>query len=79
MSASLKCYSELTDKLIEGDSKTLVIHPASTTHGGLDPHELIQSGVTPELIRVCVGTESIEDIIGDFSQAIDAAVPRSKM
>ncbi|GAW01154.1 O-acetylhomoserine ami [Lentinula edodes] len=62
-----------------GDSKTLVIHPASTTHGALSPKELSESGVTADLIRVCVGTESIEDIIGDFSQAIDAVFPHSRM
>ncbi|THU98338.1 O-acetylhomoserine ami, partial [Dendrothele bispora CBS 962.96] len=62
-----------------GDSKTLVIHPASTTHAGLTDDELVASGVTPDLIRVCIGTESIEDIIADFDQAIEAVFRRSKL
>jgi len=58
-----------------GDAKTLVIHPASTTHQQLAAAEQLASGVTPDLIRVSVGIENISDIIADFSHAIDAAVP----
>lgn len=54
-----------------GDAKTLVIHPASTTHQQLSPKEQQDSGVTPELVRVSVGLEHIDDIIEDFSIALD--------
>jgi len=50
-----------------GDVKTLVIHPASTTHQQLNEAEQLASGVTPDLIRVSVGIEHIDDIIKDFS------------
>lgn len=53
-----------------GDAKTLVIHPASTTHEQLSPEEQLASGVTPGLIRVSVGIEHIDDIIADFEQAL---------
>lgn len=53
-----------------GDAKTLVIHPASTTHQQLSAEEQISSGVLPEMIRVSVGIENINDIIEDFDQAI---------
>ena len=55
-----------------GDAKTLVIHPASTTHEQLSKEEQILSGVTPDLIRVSVGIEHIEDIIEDFDEALRA-------
>jgi len=54
-----------------GDAKTLVIHPASTTHQQLSKEERKQSGVLPEMIRVSVGIEHIEDIISDFEQALN--------
>jgi len=54
-----------------GDAKTLVIHPASTTHQQLTADEQIKSGVLPEMIRVSVGIENINDIIDDFNQAIE--------
>ena len=56
-----------------GDSKTLVIHPASTTHQQLTDQEQLAAGVTPDYIRVSVGTEHIDDIIADFKQAIEAS------
>ncbi|KAJ3166867.1 Homocysteine synthase [Geranomyces variabilis] len=56
-----------------GDAKTLVIHPASTTHQQLTDEEQLASGVTSDLIRVSVGIEHIEDIKDDFAQALDAA------
>jgi O-acetylhomoserine/O-acetylserine sulfhydrylase len=59
-----------------GDAKTLVIHPASTTHQQLSEAEQIESGVTPDLIRVSVGLEHIDDIIEDFDIAISAAVSK---
>jgi len=56
-----------------GDAKTLVIHPASTTHQQLSEEEQRKSGVTPEMIRVSVGIEHIDDIIEDFDQALNIA------
>ena len=56
-----------------GDAKTLVIHPASTTHQQLGEEEQFSSGVTPDLVRVSVGIEHIDDIIADFDQALAAS------
>jgi O-acetylhomoserine (thiol)-lyase len=53
-----------------GDAKTLVIHPASTTHQQLSPEQQLAAGVSPDFIRVSVGIEDIEDIIADFDQAL---------
>lgn len=58
-----------------GDAKSLIIHPASTTHQQLGAEDLKKSGVTEELIRLSVGLESTEDIIADLTQAIEKAVP----
>jgi O-acetylhomoserine (thiol)-lyase len=55
-----------------GDAKTLVIHPASTTHQQLSEKEQHDSGVTPELIRISVGIEHIDDILEDFDEALRA-------
>ena len=57
-----------------GDAKSLVIHPASTTHQQLTPADQIASGVSEDLIRLSVGIESIYDIRGDLAQAL-AAIP----
>lgn len=67
---SVKLASHLANIL---DSKTLVIHPASTTHQQLTEEEQAQAGVTPDFIRVSVGTEHIDDILADFRQALDAS------
>ncbi len=56
-----------------GDAKTLVIHPASTTHQQLTPEDQAAAGVVPEYVRVSVGIEDIADIIADISQALAAA------
>lgn len=56
-----------------GDSKTLAIHPWSTTHEQLSEQERIDSGVTEDAIRISVGTEHIDDIIADFEQSLAAA------
>ena len=56
-----------------GDSKTLVIHPASTTHQQLGEKEQLAAGVTPDYIRVSVGTEHVDDIIADFEQSLKAS------
>jgi len=53
-----------------GDSKTLVIHPASTTHSQLTQAEQLAAGVTEDYVRVSAGTEHIDDIIADFEQAL---------
>jgi O-acetylhomoserine (thiol)-lyase len=56
-----------------GDSKTLVIHPASTTHQQLNTEERLATGVTDDYIRVSVGLENIEDIKADIDQALALA------
>ncbi|HEY9158269.1 O-acetylhomoserine aminocarboxypropyltransferase/cysteine synthase family protein [Candidatus Binatus sp.] len=56
-----------------GDAKTLVIHPASTTHSQLTREEQLSTGVTPEYVRLSVGIEDIEDIIEDLDQALAAS------
>ena len=56
-----------------GDAKSLVIHPASTTHQQLSVEEQAATGVTPELVRLSVGIEDIRDIIADLDHAIEAA------
>jgi O-acetylhomoserine (thiol)-lyase len=57
-----------------GDAKTLVIHPGSTTHSQLSEEEQISAGVRPEMIRVSVGIEHIDDIKADFAKAFDRAL-----
>jgi O-succinylhomoserine sulfhydrylase len=54
-----------------GDSRTIVTHPSSTTHAKLSEDERIKVDITPELIRISVGLEHIDDIIADVSQALD--------
>jgi O-acetylhomoserine (thiol)-lyase len=56
-----------------GDAKSLIIHPASTTHQQLDPEDQAASGVTPDLIRISVGLEHVDDLIADLDQAIRVA------
>ena len=68
---SVKLASHLANV---GDSRTLVIHPNSTTHQQLNDEEQINSGVTKDLIRVSVGIEHIDDIKHDFAQALEQAV-----
>ncbi|PYH42785.1 O-acetylhomoserine aminocarboxypropyltransferase/cysteine synthase family protein [Aspergillus saccharolyticus JOP 1030-1] len=68
----LKLISNLANV---GDSKTLAIHPWSTTHEQLTEQERIDSGVTEDAIRISVGTEHIDDIIADFAQSFEAASP----
>jgi len=55
-----------------GDTKSLACHPASTTHRQLDDAELKAAGVTPEMLRLCIGIEHINDIIDDLDQAFSA-------
>ena len=54
-----------------GDSRSLAIHPATTTHSQLAPEEQLSAGVTPGYVRLSIGIENAEDIIADISQAID--------
>jgi O-acetylhomoserine (thiol)-lyase len=56
-----------------GDVRSLVIHPASTTHSQLTPEEQLASDVTPGLVRLSVGLESIDDIIADLDAGFTAA------
>ncbi len=67
---SLKLFSLLANI---GDAKSLVIHPASTTHQQLSVEEQAATGVTPELVRLSVGIEDVRDLIDDLNQAIQAA------
>ncbi len=63
---------DLTSVVVHvGDIRTSVLHPASTTHRQLSEAEQLASGISPSLIRVSVGLESIEDIIADFDQALE--------
>ena len=68
---NVKLFSHLANV---GDAKSLVIHPASTTHQQLTGEEQATAGVTPDFIRLSIGIEDIEDIIGALDQALDTAV-----
>ncbi|XOK59028.1 homocysteine synthase [Paenibacillus elgii] len=67
---AVKLFSHLANV---GDSKSLIIHPASTTHQQLSEQEQAAAGVTPGMIRLSIGTEAIDDIIYDLDQAIQAS------
>jgi O-acetylhomoserine (thiol)-lyase len=67
---SLKLFSLLANI---GDAKSLVIHPASTTHAQLTAEEQQATGVTPELVRLSVGIEDVRDLLADLNDAIEAA------
>jgi len=67
---NLKLFSHLANV---GDAKSLVIHPASTTHEQLSEKEQHEAGVTPDFIRLSVGIEDIDDIIADLDQALSKA------
>lgn len=74
--AGVKFYDalEIFKRLVNiGDAKSLAAHPASTTHRQLSDDELKSAGVTPDMIRLCVGIEHIDDIIADLEQALEAA------
>lgn len=64
---SLQFFSHLANV---GDAKTLVIHPASTTHRQLSEEEQVSAGVTPDMIRLSIGIEDIDDILWDLEQAL---------
>ena len=74
--AGVKFYDalKLFKRLVNiGDAKSLAAHPASTTHRQLTEEELKGAGVTPDMIRLCVGIEAIDDILADIDQALGAA------
>ncbi|WP_163853599.1 homocysteine synthase [Paenibacillus elgii] len=73
---AVKLFSHLANV---GDSKSLIIHPASTTHQQLSGEEQLAAGVTPGLVRLSVGTESIDDILADLEQALQASQEESRM
>ncbi len=65
---------KLVTRLVNlGDAKSLVCHPASTTHRQMSPDELRSAGVSPETIRLSIGIEHIDDIAEDLDQALAAA------
>lgn len=67
---ALQLWSHLANV---GDAKSLVIHPASTTHSQLSDAELINAGITPDMVRLSVGLEDPEDLIWDLEQGLKAA------
>ena len=66
--SSVELFSHLANL---GDTRSLIIHPASTTHSQLSEDELVQAGAGPDVVRVSVGIENIEDIIADLAQALE--------
>ncbi|MBZ0214611.1 MAG: PLP-dependent transferase, partial [Nitrospirae bacterium] len=66
---SLQVFSHLANV---GDAKSLVIHPASTTHQQLSDEELAQRGITPGMVRLSVGLETTDDLLWDLDQALGA-------
>ena len=67
---SVKLFSHLANI---GDAKSLIIHPATTTHSQLTPEEQVRTGVTPEYVRLSVGIEDVRDIISDLDQTLKAS------
>ncbi len=67
---SMKLFSHLANV---GDARSLVIHPASTTHQQLNAQQQMDAGVEPDMVRLSVGLEDIEDILWDLDQALDAS------
>ena len=65
-----KLFSHLANV---GDAKSLAIHPATTTHSQLNEEQQAAGGITPELVRLSVGIEHIDDIVADLDQALAAA------
>ena len=73
---ALKVFSLLANI---GDAKSLVIHPASTTHQQLSAAEQAATGVTPEMVRLSVGIEDVRDLIADLDQALAVAAPTPEL
>jgi len=73
--AAVKFYDalKLVMRLVNlGDAKSLACHPASTTHRQMSPEEQRTAGVLPEMLRLSIGIEHIDDIIADLDQALEA-------
>ena len=66
----LELFSHLANV---GDVRSLAIHPASTTHSQLTEAEQVTTGVTPDLVRLCIGLETIDDILADLEAGFRAA------
>ena len=66
----LRLFSHLANV---GDAKSLAIHPATTTHSQLDEAQQSEGGITPDLVRLSVGIEHIDDILEDLQQALESA------
>jgi O-acetylhomoserine (thiol)-lyase len=66
----LELFSHLANV---GDVRSLAIHPASTTHSQLEPNEQVTAGVTPELVRLCIGIETLDDILADLEAGFRSA------
>jgi len=64
----VKLFSHLANV---GDAKSLIIHPATTTHSQLSDEELVRAGIGPDFVRLSVGIEDIADIIADLEQALE--------
>ena len=65
---NLQLFSHLANV---GDAKSLAIHPASTTHSQLSEEQQINGGIRPELVRLSVGIENIEDIVADLDHSLN--------
>ena len=63
----LKLISHLANV---GDAKTLAIHPASTTHSQVSEKDQVAGGITPDMVRLSIGIEDVDDIINDIDQAL---------
>ncbi|MFZ5786756.1 MAG: PLP-dependent transferase, partial [Acidobacteriota bacterium] len=67
---SVKLFSHVANL---GDTRSLIIHPASTTHRQLSPDKQVAAGAGPDVLRVSIGIEDVADIIADLDQAMTAA------
>jgi O-acetylhomoserine (thiol)-lyase len=67
--SAVKLFSHLANI---GDTRSLIIHPASTTHSQLSGDELVAAGAGPDVVRISVGIEHIDDIIADMQQALES-------
>ena len=67
---NVKLFSHLANV---GDAKSLAIHPATTTHSQLNPVQQLAGGIKPELVRLSIGLEDIDDLRADLEQALQAA------
>ena len=75
--AAIRFYDtlKLISRLVNlGDAKSLACHPASTTHRQMSTEEQSKAGVLPEMIRLSIGIEHIDDILSDLDQALNAAM-----